>query len=126
MGRSSTSSHALTPNTLTTVCFTGGSTEHALISLSDCPHLGERRAPRRLCGLLAHKMFAIDTGDGPLIFRGGPITSVTKAPSSPLSRAHPRILWEKAHGRKGRWTPPAPFYGVQNSPPEVRASRPGS
>jgi len=23
-------------------------------------------------------MFAIDTGEGPLIFRGGPITSVTK------------------------------------------------
>src|SRR5262249_25750470 len=72
-GRSSTSSHALTPNTLTTVCFTGGSTEHALISLSDCPHLGERRAPRRLCGLLAHDMFSIDTGEGPLIVRGGPI-----------------------------------------------------
>ena len=69
--------------------------------------MGEHQGPMDLAKLLEtnaqaapHNMFAIDTGEGPLIFRGGPITSVTKASRlSPLSRARARTAGKCARSK---------------------------
>jgi hypothetical protein len=76
--------------------------------LVDCHIPGERRAPRRLCGLLAHNT-SHRHGRGPPDLPGWPDHLGDKRLKAIPSRAHVRVLREKSHGRKVRSTPLALF-----------------
>src|SRR5262245_34554974 len=77
------------------------------------------------CGLLAHNMLVIDTGEAPLIFRGGPITSVTRLDHAGitvpfLGEKRPKVSVRVTPGivvvphRLNHVGPPSPYRGEKD------------